>query len=69
MLVSPHGPTTQDPTYGDNIFVLTFNSANGKPVISPHLHADVRYDYTDYTIKIPANHPAVCFGSIRMRTD
>ena len=61
MLVSPHGPTKEDPTYGDNIFVLTFNSANGKPVMSPHLHAEVRYDYTDYTIKIPANHPAGLF--------
>ena len=61
MLVSPHGPTATDPTYGDNIFVLTFNSANGKPVISPHLHADVRYDYTDYSIQIPANHPGGLF--------
>lgn len=61
MLVSPHGPTATDPTYGDNIFVLTFNSANGKPIVGPHLHADVRYDYTDYTIQIPKNHPAGLF--------
>ena len=61
LLVSPHGPTAADPTYGDNIFVLTFNSANGKPIVSPHLHADVRYDYTDYSIRIPANHPSGLF--------
>ncbi len=61
MLVSPHGPTAADPTYGDNVFVLTFNSANGKPVLSPHMHADVRYDVTDYSIRIPANHPAGLF--------
>ncbi len=61
MLVSPHDPTSTDPTYGDNIFVLTFNSANGKPIISPHLHAAVRYDYTDYTIQIPLDHPAGLF--------
>ena len=61
MLVSPHDASATDPTYGDNIFVLTFNSANGKPVISPHLHATVRYDYTDYTIQIPKNHPSGLF--------
>ena len=61
MLVSPHGPTATDPTYGDNIFVLTFNSANGKPIVGPHLHADLRYDFTDYTIQIPKNHPSGLF--------
>ncbi len=61
LIVSPHGPTASDPTYGDNIFVLTFNSANGKPEVTPHLHADVRYDYTDYSIRIPASHPSGLF--------
>jgi FtsP/CotA-like multicopper oxidase with cupredoxin domain len=58
MLVSPNGPTAQNPTYGDNVFVLTFNSANGKPQASPHMHSDIRYDFTDYEIKIPKSHPS-----------
>jgi len=61
MFVSPHGPTATDPTYGDNVFVLTFNSANGKPTFSPHMHADIRYDYTDYSIRVPASHPSGLF--------
>ena len=48
MLVSPHYPSTADPTYGDNVFVLTFNSANGTPVVSPHIHSVVDFDSTDY---------------------
>ncbi|MGH8246770.1 MAG: multicopper oxidase domain-containing protein, partial [Gammaproteobacteria bacterium] len=58
MLVSPHYPTAADPTYGDNVFVLTFNSANGTPVVSPHIHGVVALDFTDYEIKIPAHHPS-----------
>jgi len=61
MLVSPHYPTEGDPSYGDNVFVLTFNSANGKPAVSPHVHSVVRYDYTDYTIQVPADHPSGFF--------
>src|SRR5450755_2861469 len=38
MLVSPNGPTATNPAYGDNVFVLTFNGANGKPEMSPHMH-------------------------------
>lgn len=58
LLVSPHAPSADDPTYGDNVFVLTFNPMNGEPVVSPHLHAAVQMGSTDYTIKIPANHPS-----------
>jgi FtsP/CotA-like multicopper oxidase with cupredoxin domain len=61
LIVSPHGPTDGDPTYGDNVFVLTFNSGNGKPTASPRLHATVRYDYTDYSIRIPIDHPSGVF--------
>lgn len=61
MLVSPSSPTPTNPTYGDNIFVLTFNSANGAPVISPHMHSAVRMDFTDYEIKIPVDHPSGLF--------
>ncbi len=58
LLVSPHYPSATDPTYGDNIYVMTFNSANGTPSFTAAMHADVRMDATDYSIKIPANHPS-----------
>ena len=45
MLVSPHYPSKADPTYGDNVFVLTFNSANGTPVVSPHIHGVVAFQF------------------------
>jgi len=61
MLVTPNYPTPANPTYGDNVFVLTFNSANGQPQVSPHIHADIRYDFTDYQIKIPPTHPSGLF--------
>jgi FtsP/CotA-like multicopper oxidase with cupredoxin domain len=57
LIVSTHTPTATDPTYGDNVFVLTFNPANGQAAPSPHMHSDVRYGYTDYAIQIPADHP------------
>ena len=58
LIVSPHYPSKSDPTYGDNVFVLTFNSANGTPVVSPHIHGVVAFNSTDYSIKIPAHHPS-----------
>ena len=58
MLVSPRVPSADNPTYGDYVLVYTFNSANGKAVPTPHLHADIRYDYTDYSYKIPQSHPS-----------
>jgi L-ascorbate oxidase len=61
LLVAPNKPTPKNPTYGDNVFVLTFNSANGPVTISPHIHSDVRYDWTDYEIKIPESHPSGLF--------
>ncbi len=61
LLVSPRSPSKNNPTYGDNVFVLTFNSDNGTPVTSPHMHADVRMGYTDYEIKIPQTHPSGLF--------
>jgi FtsP/CotA-like multicopper oxidase with cupredoxin domain len=64
LLVSPSKPTDKNnPIYGDNIFVLTFNSANGKPdtASSFHLHGDVQPDATDYRIVIPKNHPSGLF--------
>lgn len=62
LLVSPSKPLPSDknPKYGDNIFVLTFNSANGQPDIgsSFHMHGDVQTDATDYQIAIPEHHPS-----------
>ena len=61
LLVAPNGPSATNPTYGDNVFVLTFNSANGKPIESPHMHSAIRYDFTDYDIHIPNAHPSGLF--------
>jgi L-ascorbate oxidase len=61
MLVSAHFPTTDDKTYGDNVFVLTLNPLNGRPGSGQHIHGDVRYTFTDYAIKIPDNHPSGLF--------
>jgi FtsP/CotA-like multicopper oxidase with cupredoxin domain len=61
MLVSPRYPTVNDPTYGDNVFVMTLNPLNGQPPKSSQLHGDVRELYTDYRIQIPANHPSGLF--------
>ena len=58
LLVSAHYPTANDPTYGDNVFALTFNGANGIPSLQASAHADVRMNSTDYSIKIPSNHPS-----------
>src|SRR5579862_8986108 len=61
MLVSPHFPTKENPTYGDNVFVTTLNPANGPPAPDAHIHGDVRIGFTDYEIQIPVNHPAGLF--------
>jgi FtsP/CotA-like multicopper oxidase with cupredoxin domain len=58
LLVSPRFPTVAEPTYGDNVFVLTLNPANGAPPADSHLHGDVRLGYTDYKIVLPASHPS-----------
>jgi L-ascorbate oxidase len=57
LIVSTHTPTASDPTYGDNIFVLTFNPANGQAVVPAQMASAVRYGSTDYSIQIPADHP------------
>jgi L-ascorbate oxidase len=58
MLVSPHAASDEDPTYGDYVFVLTFNPKNGVPALSPHMHGTVSMGSTDYSIRIPKNHPS-----------
>jgi FtsP/CotA-like multicopper oxidase with cupredoxin domain len=58
MIVSPRYPTKQNPTYGDNVFVLTLNPANGLPAQGSEFHSDVRLGWTDYEIRIPPHHPS-----------
>lgn len=57
MLVSPRMPSVDDPTYGDSVFILTFNPKNGPPRADSMIHGDMRFNYTDYRIKVPASHP------------
>ena len=61
MLVSAHYPTAAKPNYGDNVYVYTFNPANGAPPALAAAHADVRIHATDYSIPIPKNHPSGLF--------
>ena len=61
MLVSPHFPTLAQPNYGDNVFVMTLNPANGPLPPDSHIHGDVRIGHTDYEIKIPVGHPSGLF--------
>jgi L-ascorbate oxidase len=60
MNVEPRRATDDRPTYGDYVFVLTYNSANGGiPTSMPGM--DIATDFTDYEIDIPANHPSGLF--------
>lgn len=61
MLVSPREPTVDNPTYGDDVFVMTLNPWNGPIPWGSQVHGDVREKYTDYEIQIPANHPSGLF--------
>ncbi|HTJ63533.1 MAG TPA: multicopper oxidase domain-containing protein [Alphaproteobacteria bacterium] len=56
--VSPRFPTVDNPTYGDTVFVMTLNPANGELPPDAAVHGDVRVGYTDYQIDIPKSHPA-----------
>lgn len=57
LYVPPRAATAADPTWGDNIFVWTFNSANGAPDASLAAHASIQLDTTDYRIDVPKEHP------------
>jgi L-ascorbate oxidase len=61
MLVSPRYATTDDATWGDNVFVYNFNSANGAPTPGSNLHGTVVFDALDYRIPIPSSHPSGLF--------
>lgn len=63
LLVSPRnalGTTTAAPPFGDNVFVMTFNPANGP--LPPQHHLDMMNSVgelgaSEYEIDIPASHP------------
>ncbi len=61
LIVSPRFPTKNNPTYGDNVFVMTLNPDNPPPGNDDVVHGDVRMGFTEYEIKIPKSHPAGLF--------
>ena len=62
MIVPARAPTLSDPTFGDDVFVEIYNSANGTPVPQKtHQHGSVVRDFVDYRIDVPANHPSGAF--------
>jgi L-ascorbate oxidase len=58
MLVSPRYASSDDATWGDNVFVYNFNSSNGLVPDGSELHGTAVYDAVDYTIPVPQSHPA-----------
>lgn len=58
MLVSPRYATADDATWGDNVFLQDFNSANGSPPLGSYLHGPVVFGAVDYRIPIPVDHPS-----------
>jgi FtsP/CotA-like multicopper oxidase with cupredoxin domain len=62
MIVPARAPTLADPTFGDDVFVEIYNSANGVPVPqTTHQHGSLVKDFVDYRIDVPANHPSGSF--------
>lgn len=62
LLTPARAPTLGDPTFGDDIYVAIFNSANGIPIPqTTHQHGAIVMDTVDYRIPIPANHPSGLF--------
>jgi L-ascorbate oxidase len=60
LIVEPRRAGKGLATYGDYIFVLTYNSKNG-PIPAAHEGMDVSKDSTDYEIDIPPGHPSGLF--------
>jgi L-ascorbate oxidase len=58
LLVPPRYPTKNNPTYGDNVFVLALNPDNGMPPPDSEFHSDVKLGSIDYQIRIPESHPS-----------
>lgn len=53
LVVQARAPTLADPTFGDDIFVAIYNSANGTPAPqTTHQHGSIVKDYVDYRIDI-----------------
>jgi FtsP/CotA-like multicopper oxidase with cupredoxin domain len=60
LIVEPRRAGNGLTTYGDYVFVLTYNSANGD-IPAPQEGMDVSKDFTDYEIDIPSLHPSGLF--------
>jgi L-ascorbate oxidase len=62
-LITPaRAATLNDPTFGDFVYVMIFNSANGIPIPqTTHQHGPIVMDTVDYNIPIRSNHPSGLF--------
>lgn len=61
LIVEARFPTVARPTWGDNVFVLAYNPANGVPqpfLTGSHVHGGVTGAPVQYEIDIPRNHPS-----------
>ncbi len=61
LIVEPRRPTAARPTWGDNVFVLGYNTKNGVPqpfLTGSHSHGAVTGAPIEYEIDIPQNHPS-----------
>jgi FtsP/CotA-like multicopper oxidase with cupredoxin domain len=61
LLTPARAASTQDPTWGDDVFVQVFNPANGMPQPtsqSAHQHGDIVVGPINYRIPVPNNHPS-----------
>ncbi len=65
MIVEPRAATASRNSWGDIIYVLAFNTANGFPgtlpttlPYQPNAHVEVLPDSIDYEFNIPTNHPS-----------
>jgi len=59
LVVQARAATTENPTWGDNIYVDLYNPLNGQPDRSGMQHSEVvTSGVLDYVIKIPANEPS-----------
>jgi L-ascorbate oxidase len=60
LIVEPRRAGNGLTSFGDYVFVLTYNSKNG-PIPPQHEGMDVQKDFTDYEIDIPKEHPSGLF--------
>ena len=61
LIVEARYPTVPRPSWGDNVFIVSFNAQNGMPqalMTDMHKHGMITMDPIEYEIDIPANHPS-----------